>query len=80
MKVPAIKKAAEEHSYADLNQAKDDLLDAKELQIEIIGEDDGEQLTHIIAAMWVQEQMARREIDMRTALREYAVKVRESMS
>ncbi|MFT4876659.1 MAG: hypothetical protein ACI8S2_001396, partial [Bacteroidia bacterium] len=41
---------------------------------------EGEQLTHIIAAIFIKEHMAEHDSDLKTALREYTVKVRNSIS
>ncbi len=48
--------------------------------IEVKGEDEGEQFTHVIAAVWVKEKMTTDGIDARAAMREYTQKVRNSIS
>jgi hypothetical protein len=50
------------------------------LAIDIEGSDEGEQLTHAIAAIWILERMQEANVDFKTALREYTQKVRESIN
>ena len=80
MKIPVIKKLVEIESYKNLQEAEEALLNGENLAIEVDGDDEGEQLTHIIAAMWIQEKMKEEGIDFKTALREYTKKVRESIN
>jgi hypothetical protein len=80
MKIPVIKKLVEIESYENLQKAEESLLNGENLAIEVEGDDEGEQLTHIIAAMWIQEKMKEEGLDFKTALREYTKKVRESIN
>jgi len=80
MKIPAIKNAVSRFSLTELRQAEEDLMEEKPLQIAIDGEDEGEQLTHIYAAIFILEEMASKGVDFKSALREYTQKVRKSIS
>lgn len=80
MKIPAVKKLVETYKVDDLRQAEEALMDEQALQIEVEGEDEGEQLTHIYAAIFILEMMETKGVDFKTALREYTKKVRESIS
>ncbi|MFT5055460.1 MAG: hypothetical protein ACI80H_000157 [Pseudoalteromonas distincta] len=80
MKIPVIKKLTEAYSLADLRAAEEALYNEETPAIEIIGDDEGEQLTHIIAAIFIKEHMAEYDSDLKTALREYTLKVRNSIS
>jgi len=80
MKVPSIKKAVELHSIENLKQAEDDLLNEQALKIEIEGSDEGEQLTHILAAIWIKEEIQNKGIEFKDALRAYSQRVRNSIS
>jgi hypothetical protein len=80
MKIPVIKKLVEIESFDNLQKAEESLLNGESLAIEVEGDDEGEQLTHIIAAMWIQEKMKEEGMDFKTALREYTKKVRESIN
>jgi hypothetical protein len=80
MKIPVIKKLAEAYSLADLRAAEEALYNEETPAIEIIGDDEGEQLTHIIAAIFIKEHMSEYSSDLKTALREYTLKVRNSIS
>ena len=80
MKIPVIKKLAEAYSLADLRAAEEALYNEETPAVEIIGDDEGEQLTHVIAAVFIKEHMADNKSDLKTALREYTLKVRNSIS
>ena len=58
MKVPVIKKLAETYSLEELQNAEKAIYDEQQPSIEVEGEDEGEQLTHIIAAIWIKNDMA----------------------
>ena len=80
MKIPVIKKLVEEHEIEVLREAEQALYDEQPLPIEVKGDDEGEQLTHLIAAVWIKEHMAETGDDVKKALRAYTVKVRNSIS
>jgi len=79
MKIPAIKKAVENYTVAQLQQAEAALLEEQPLPIEIEGVDEGEKLTHILAALFVKEEIANGN-DLMTAVRAYSQRVRNSIS
>ncbi|MCB0278087.1 MAG: hypothetical protein KDD94_01190 [Calditrichaeota bacterium] len=79
MKINVIKKLSETAQLEDLIKAEEDLLEGRVLEIEVEGEDEGEQLTHVYAAKWILEKVKTDGVDLRTALREYTVKVRKSI-
>jgi len=80
MKIPAVKKLVESYTIDVLRKAEEDLVEELELEIEVIGDDEGEKLTHIYAAVFILEYMESEGADFKTALREYTKKVRESIS
>jgi hypothetical protein len=80
MKVPAIKKLVETLDLQQLEKAEIDILEGLAPAIEVEGNDEGEQLTHIMAAIWILHEMKLRNIDFKEALREYIKKVRESIN
>tara|TARA_R110000868_G_scaffold189463_1_gene432435 strand:- start:241 stop:483 length:243 start_codon:yes stop_codon:yes gene_type:complete len=80
MQVPVIKKLVEIHAVEDLEEAEAAILDEQEPTIEIEGEDDGEQLTHVMAAIWIIEKMEKDQIPFGKAMRDYTAKVRESIN
>ena len=79
MKISVIKKLVETYKLDELYQAEKDLMDEKELAIEVEGEDEGEKLTHILASIWIVHEMEKNKLDFKTALREYTKKVRSSI-
>jgi hypothetical protein len=80
MKIPVIKKLTETHSVEDLKKAEEAILNEETPAIDVEGEDEGEQLTHCMAAIWVKEEMAQSGDDFRTSLRKYTERVRKSIS
>ena len=80
MKIPAIKLLVENASLQELKNAEEAICDEKPCDIEVLGDDEGEQLTHILAATYIKEQMEQEGKDFKTALREYTKKVRDSIS
>lgn len=81
MKIPAIKKIIEaNYTLEMLDEAEMAIINEEKPSINIEGEDDGEQLTHIFAAKWIIEEMQRTGGDFKTSLRAYTQKVRNSIS
>ncbi len=80
MKIPAIKKAVEEYSIEELKAAEQALYAEEKLSIEIGGDDEGEQLTHVLAAIWIKEDMLQKGTDFKDSLRAYTQRVRNSIS
>lgn len=80
MKVPVIKHLVETASLNDLRVAEEAILNEQPLTMEIEGADEGEQLTHILASIWILDRMQQNNTDFKTALREYTQRVRNSIS
>ncbi len=80
MKIPVIKKLVESCTIKELQAAEQAIIEEQPLPMEIEGNDEGEQLTHAIAAIWILERMQEANVDFKTALREYTQKVRESIN
>ncbi len=79
MKIPVIKKLVDSFTLDELAQAEAAIYAEQQPAIEVEGEDEGEQLTHIIAAMWIKNDMAEQGTDLKTSLRTYTQKVRKSI-
>ncbi len=80
MKVPVIRKIVEQYSIQELRAAEEALLDERKPEIEIEGEDEGEQLTHVIAAITILTDVEKNGHDSRTAMKLYFERVRKSIS
>lgn len=80
MKLPVIKKLVNDYSIDELNNAENAILEGQELAIQIEGEDEGEQLTHVMAAIWIQREMEENNVPLAKAIRNYSQKVRISIS
>jgi hypothetical protein len=80
MKLPVIRSLAENHSIEELLKAEEAILNEERPEIEVTGDDEGEQLTHVISAIAIKEDMAKNGVELREALRNYAERVRKSIS
>jgi len=80
MKLPAIKKLVENASFEQLALAEEAILNEQNPEIEVEGSDEGEMLTHIMAAQFIKNEMAEKNVDYMTAMRSYTSKVRTSIS
>lgn len=78
MKIPAIKKLLPVDMEA-LRKAEQDLYDERVPEIPIEGEDEGEQLTHVLAAIWIKEQI-QAGMSETEAIRAYTQRVRNSIT
>jgi len=65
MKAGVIRKLAQAHAQTELDVAADALAEGEPVTIEVIGEDDGERLTHLMLASRV-----RARVDAGTSLKE----------
>ncbi|AHM58839.1 hypothetical protein D770_02860 [Flammeovirgaceae bacterium 311] len=79
MKIPAIRKLVENNSLEELMAAEEAIVNEESPAIEVEGEDEGEKLTHVLAAVFILNEMEK-EVDFKSALREYTRMVRESIS
>lgn len=79
MKVPVIRQLVKTHSLEELRKAENDILEENTPAIEIGGEDEGEQLTHVIGAIEILQNI---EAGMKEgeALRAFTQRVRNSIS
>lgn len=79
MKVAAIKPLVETYNIEQLKEAEQNLYDEKPMAIEVEGADEGEKLTHILAAIEILTDM-NKGADYKTALRNYSARVRNSIN
>jgi hypothetical protein len=80
MNIAMIKGLVESATLEQLHQAEAALLEEQQPAIDVPGADEGEQLTHVLAAIYVYERIATDGVDAMTAIREYAKRVRASIS
>lgn len=80
MKLPVIKLLVETYTLEQLTAAEEALLNEQTPAIAIEGSDEGEQLTHTIAAIEILKDVAENGTDVRTAMRNYTQRVRNSIS
>jgi hypothetical protein len=80
MKLPVIKLLVETYTLEQLTAAEEAILNEENPAIAIEGSDEGEQLTHAIAAIEILKDVAENGTDVRTAMRNYTQRVRNSIS
>lgn len=80
MNIKTIIALTDSHDVQTLTKAEAALLEGETLPIEVAGIDEGEQLTHLMAAIWCKNEMESTGCDSRTAVRQYTQKVRNSIS
>jgi len=77
--IAVIRLLVETYDNHQLQQAEAAILEGAAPDIPIEGKDEGEQLTHVMAALWIIQQMKESDDDLTTALRAYALRVRSSI-
>ncbi len=80
MKIPSIKKLVEAHTLEELKLAEDAIYEEKHLPFDVEGSDEGEQLTHILAAAFIINEMKEKGLEFTPALRRYTERVRNSIN
>jgi hypothetical protein len=78
MQIPVVRRLVQAFTLDQLRQAERCLLDELPLPIEVSGEDEGEQLTHILGAIWILEQIEQ-GMTINEALRAFTLRVRNSI-
>lgn len=79
MKLPEIKRLAQAHSLDELKAAEQALYEEATPAIEVHGDDEGEMLTHILAAQDILINM-NKGMSLPEAVRAYSQRVRNSIS
>lgn len=79
MKIPAIKKLVESYNLDQLQEAEVALLEEQTPAIEIEGDDEGEQLTHVLASIYIKDKMEQHATPFNQALRDFSQRVRNSI-
>ena len=79
MKIASIKKLVNQYTLSELQKAEECFYEEmKTLNIEIEGEDEGEKLTHVLAAIEIKEDMAQ-GARLNEAIRNFSQRVRKSI-
>ena len=80
MKIPVIKQLVEQYGIEQLEEAEQAILEEQTPQIQIEGKDEGEQLTHAMAALEILRDVRQSGVTVTEALRNYTQRVRKSIS
>ncbi|MCB0738517.1 MAG: hypothetical protein KDC92_13455 [Bacteroidetes bacterium] len=79
MNIAAIKKLLDK-DLNTLRKLENELLEGEPLSEEVIGVDEGEQLTHITGAIWALEQAQANGTEPHKEVRNFIARVRESIN
>lgn len=79
MQIPVIKKLVESYSLQQLQLAEEAMLEEQKPAIEVEGKDEGECLTHVLAAIYIKEKIEQGVV-FNQALRDFSQRVRNSIS
>lgn len=80
MKIPAIKKLVETYTISQLQEAEHAMMEEQKPAIDIEGDDEGEQLTHVLASIYIKDKMENEGVVFNQALRDFSQRVRKSIS
>ena len=80
MQIAVIKQLVETHTPIELRAAEDAIINDQKPAIPIEGKDEGEKLTHVLAAIEIHSDMKKNNLDFRTALRNFMQRVRNSIN
>ncbi len=81
MQIKAIKNLLDKFTIDELRLKEEQLLEGEELSFdEVEGEDEGEQLTHLTGAIWCIEEAAKNGSIPQSEVRNFAARVRNSIS
>jgi hypothetical protein len=79
MQIPVIKKLVEAYSLVQLKSAEEAMMEEQKPAIEVEGKDEGECLTHVLAAIYIKEKVDQ-GVAFNQALRDFSQRVRKSIS
>ena len=79
MQIPVIKKLVESYSLVQLQAAEEAMMEEQKPAIEVEGKDEGECLTHVLAAIYIKEKVEQ-GVAFNQALRDFSQRVRNSIS
>lgn len=80
MQIPIIKKLVENYSLVQLQAAEDAMMEEQKPAIEVEGKDEGECLTHVLAAIYIKDKMENQSTPFNQALRDFSQRVRNSIN
>jgi hypothetical protein len=80
MNVQTLRKLTETHTLEQLTEAEKALLSDLPIPFEVDGQDESQQLNHLLAAVWIKENMLYRGYNFQEALNLYSKQVRETMN
>ena len=80
MKIAAIKKLVEQYTLEDLQLAEQQLENGESLTIDVEGDDEGEQFTHVLGAIDILTRVKTEQKEVNVALREFTQRVRNSIN
>ena len=79
MKLFTLRRLVDKYSIEQLKQAEFEIIQEKDLNIELDGDDQSDMLSTVITAVWIREDIQNRGVGFREALGEYSKKMRVSI-
>ena len=79
MKIAEVKRLATSFAYEQIEEAVSAFEVERKNTLEVAGENDGEKMSHLLAASFVRKQMDK-GLDLNSAVREYSKRVRAILS
>lgn len=79
MKIAEVKRLATTYTHAQIEDAVSAFEIERRNPLEVTGENDGEKMSHLLAASFVRKQMDK-GLDLNLAVREYSKRVRAILS
>lgn len=79
MKIAEVKRIATAYSFDQIEKAVTAFEVERQNELEVTGENDGEKMSHLLAASFVRKQIDK-GLDLNTAIREYSKRVRAILS
>ena len=80
MKIADIKYLVETYSLEQLRAAENSIIEEQRPDIEVPGNNEGEQLTHLYGAIWISDEIKTKDIKLAKAVRAFSQKVRKSIT
>ena len=80
MKLPIVRKLADEYSLSELHDLEEKIINDVPIDINDLGDDEGEVLTHVLAAIYIKNIMQQDGLELSVALRQYTSRVRDTLS
>lgn len=80
MQISVIKKLVSDCDLGTLQKLEEEILNGTSPHKPVDGKDEGDQLTNVSGAIWIKEQMAKNNSELKEEVRNFSKRVRNSIS